>query len=153
MRPPALIVGEHNPLSSDPEHALYDLPVGCSGHRLRTRILGLSRASYHDPGLVRRVNLYDSADASVARGERRAERIVAAGSLYSVVVLLGVKVRAAFGGRPEFFRSEVRGRATLLSLPHPSGLCHEWNDECAATVARVTLRELAPHVPWGEELS
>jgi len=64
-------------------------------------------------------------------------------------VLLGAKVRAAFGG-PAFFSHERRedGRI-LVGLPHPSGRCRVWSDVTARPRARALLRELCPGVPWG----
>ena len=41
----ALLIGEDNPLSAVPEHALFPYPVGCAGHRL-AGILGLGNAAY-----------------------------------------------------------------------------------------------------------
>lgn len=39
---------------------------------------------------------------------------------------------------------------TFVLLPHPSGLCREWNDPSAVTRARRVLEFVAPDVPWGD---
>lgn len=153
MTKPVLLVGEHNPLSTNRRLALYDEPVNCSGHRLRTKILGLSRTTYFGP-LIHRTNLciapYSESTAhEVADALLRSQRRECA---YSVIITLGQKVRRAFDVQVEFFRSVKLGRMTLIALPHPSGRSREWNGPISAYVARCLLRDFAPHVPWGEIL-
>ena len=152
MRRPVLIVGEHNPLSTNPRYALFDLPVNCAGHRLRTRVLALSRKTYLGP-LIQRTNLcigpYNHEIASqvaadIIRSQRR-------GNAFSAIVMLGSKVWRAFDAQVDVFRHTTAGRVTLVALPHPSGRSREWNEPMAAHVARCLLRDLVPHVPWGEE--
>lgn len=41
-----LLVGEVNPLSTKPEHALYPWPPNCTGERLQRLVLGVSRRDY-----------------------------------------------------------------------------------------------------------
>jgi len=128
------LVGESNPYGADPFFALYPSPDGSSGHRLATKILGLSRQRYVEA--FQRVNL-------CAGPWRIAEAREAAGSLAfdagvrrSPLVLLGAKVCSAFGvGFEPFTSSTLRQIAgvkglddsvTWVVLPHPSGRCRLW---------------------------
>lgn len=150
---PVLLIGEHNPLSINRRYALYDRPEGCAGHRLRTRILGLRRSTYLGP-MIHRTNLCVGSWRSdiatrVAADLVRSQRRECA---YSAVVLLGVKVREAFGVDVSAFRHVRVGGMILAALPHPSGRTRDWNEPMATHVARCLMRDLAPHVPWGESL-
>lgn len=154
-----LLVGEDNPHSLDADYALFDHPVGCSGHRLRTRILGLSRRTYLGP-LVKRVNLCTHSSWSRWEARQAASDILSGqATLFgrldarpAVVVALGRKVATAFDLSVEFFDVQVVEGVSVVSLPHPSGLSRAWNDPAAAPRARELLALVAPHVPWGEEL-
>lgn len=143
-----LLVGELNPYGADPRFALYHLPRGASGNRLRL-ILGLSDVTYHR---LLKVNLCNNR-FSVFAARTRAAEILARSNL-KVLVLLGRKVCDAFGTMkrpfPTFFTvGQVAGR-TLIYLPHPSGRCRLWSDESNLTKARALCREHAPSIPWGE---
>jgi len=138
-----LLVGELNPYGADPKYALYPLPEHSAGGRLCAAILGLSRLEY----LRRfdRVNLCVG-KWTMAEARKTAKSIRGDGSLFPggerTVVLLGRKVATAFdlGVHPPF--SVVKGLAsTYVLLPHPSGLCREWNTPGAVDKARSTLRE------------
>jgi len=162
-RPRVLLVGEDNPLSDDAEHALYCWPEGCSGWRLR-RILGLTEKQYLT---LDRTNLC-SPRWNGAAAIARAAVLVAHDSPYRVIVMLGRKVTGAFRAalglhemrvwsvtKPDNPLSPSAGQPgitplTLVSLPHPSGNCREWSHAGAVARARAILREVAPHVPWGE---
>lgn len=155
---PVLLVGEDNPFGADPRFALYDQPVNSSGQRLRTRILGLTRHTYFGP-LISRVNLCGSAwDTTVAR--QRAASLMSSGE-YHAIVTLGRKVARAFYLSVDFFEVEAMPSVEtidsyevvkVLSLPHPSGLSRAWNNPSTYVEARLLLADIAPHVPWGEEL-
>jgi hypothetical protein len=138
-----LLVGELNPYGSRPELALYHLPRGASGDRLRT-YLGLTDVAYHR---LEKVNLcgggWEPGWARLAALDvlRRAE--------HDVLVLLGARVRDAFGG-PVFFASARRRDCALVSLPHPSGRCRLWNDLANVERAVAAMRSLVPEIPWGE---
>jgi hypothetical protein len=163
-----LLVGEANPYGGDPEMALYHLPRGASGDRLR-EILGLRDATYE---AIPKANLCPQEwDLREARG--RAERLFYGPS--DVLVLLGARVRLAFGapGNEGLFASERRttlerrgyagapipeapaapGEKILVYLPHPSGRNPIWNNPEARARARSLLNGVAPWVPWGEERS
>lgn len=132
MRP--LLVGESNPHSADPRHALYPHPPGCAGHRLMN-ILGLRRWEYML--LFDRANLLGCSPVWFPRAarERAAELLASDRKL----ILLGAKVAAAFGFCDGPFRS-YDGR--VLVLPHPSGRCRVWNDPGAAARAREAVARL-----------
>jgi hypothetical protein len=164
-----VLVGERNPYGPAEEFALYCWPEGSAGHRLR-RILGVGEDRYL---AFRRLNLCSgvwsrrAATAAAARlyGE------LADTSPRATVVLLGVKVSAAFGAftvasrgglaRPSALPcweigADALERVRWLSLPHPSGLCRAWGSGMwtrGGTVerARGLLREIAPHVSWGAD--
>lgn len=131
MKP--LLVGEDNPQSHDPRHALYPYPPGCSGERLCRLVMGLSHHEY--------LRSFDRVNLCAKKwGTREAREN--AGKLVQVrlspIVMLGAKVRDAFGaGRLPFFEREGR----LVALPHPSGRNRAWNEPGAFERARQLLRD------------
>ena len=156
-----VIVGESNPYGRDPSMALFHLPRHASGDRLREH-LGLTDATYE---ALDKVNLC-AGKWSMAEARRRADELVPD---YQVLVLLGAKVRAVFGGRggaawgttanvSPFCAQHRSGTlpgpyhhvCTLVALPHPSGLSRAWNEPGARLRARSILAKHAPWVPWGE---
>lgn len=163
--PRVLLLGEDNPLSAEPEYALYDSPEGCSGWRLR-RIFGLSSDDYL---ALDRTNLCTPIwNAQLARD--RAATLTAPSSPFRVIVALGAKVRGALaraltggsfnawqvwrddrGTRRAASPCEAPDLAplTVVCLPHPSGRCTVWNRVARVHEARGILREVAPHIPWG----
>jgi len=149
------LVGELNPYGEDPRFALYDEPIGASGHRLREYILGIPRRVYLADSLFTRQNL---CVGHWHRETARARMEILIDSLTSgdLVVTLGRRVAQARQSqyvptpRPWEVQKVVSRGSLLLALPHPSGLCREWNDPAAARRARDILRSVAPHVRWGE---
>lgn len=149
-----VLVGEDNPLSSAPEHALYPHPPGCAGNRLM-KLLGLPVQQYL---AINRMNLCTrSWDGKEAK--RRAQLVLADPSApWRVVVMLGSKVKRAFGIDCNFFYYTtepstvewMHGPVTLVSLPHPSGRNRVWNDPTRKTDVVDVMRAVAPDVPWGE---
>lgn len=124
-------VGECDPRGGPP---LCRLGRGRSGDRLRG-IMGLPDDEYDR---LERVNLCRVAwsDAGAARAARRLLARLRPGR---VVVALGRRVSAAIGaGRP--FTVTAVGGVTVVSLPHPSGLCRTWNDRRSVARARASLR-------------
>ena len=139
-----VLVGESNPYGSDPKFALFDKPEKASGFRLRTRVLGVDRQTYFG---FRRHNLVRGPwSMRAARVEARVlDQYVYPGEDVRFV-LLGRKVATAFGyADAEPF--SVSGLFVLL--PHPSGLCREWNVPGAYERARDVLRLAVPDVSWG----
>jgi hypothetical protein len=151
LRRNLVIVGESNPYGADPRFALYHLPRNASGNRLREH-LGLRDATYE---ALEKVNLC-SGRWLMHEAKSRAFELRGTGG---VLVLLGAKVRAAFGDyAPRFFGSHVGGvyigttpvPQVLVSLPHPSGLSRPWHEPRARDRARNTLTAVVPWIPWGE---
>lgn len=135
-----------NPYGQDPRYALFDEPVGASGWRLRAKVLQVSRTTYF--GFKRHnlcVGKWSAPDARREAGRlylevydsRRVER---------VFVLLGRKVATAFGwgGKDPFTQD-----GDVVLLPHPSGLCRDWNVPGAYERARDVLMGAVPGVEWG----
>lgn len=161
--PRILLLGEDNPLSADPEFALYDHPVGCAGWRLR-RIFGLTSEAYL---ALDRTNLCVPT-WSTAEARRRAADLTSEASPFRVIVALGAKVRGALarvltGGKFEawqVWKSMIASSSTgvaapreiiVICLPHPSGRNGRvWADPSAVARARGLLRDVAPSIPWGE---
>lgn len=151
-----LLLGEDNPLSAAPEHALYDDPPGCAGWRLR-RIFGLSSDDYL---ALDRTNLCTPAwNLRLAR--ERAALLTGVGAPWKVIVALGAKVRSALAralSQPRFEEWQVwiderpvtAPAPTIVCLPHPSGRCQAWTLPGARDRARGLLRTVAPDVPWGQ---
>lgn len=143
------LVGEHNPLSADPRHALYPRPPGCAGARL-AKVLGLSEEAYLSAFERRNLLPHDAPRWSAALARDAAKALLGETSTGDRLVLLGARVAAAFGllFRESLFRPAVRpvGLAgaprAVLVLPHPSGRSREWNAPDAAPKAREGLREL-----------
>jgi hypothetical protein len=157
-----LLLGEDNPLSAAPEHALFPYPEGCSGHRLRG-ILGVHKATYL---ATWRTNLcvgkWSKGDA-----DTRLIQLFAGDVPWDTVVMLGRKVAGVFAQLhdvPPFgqLRHEVvymngphvgtRRVFQVVSLPHPSGRNAIWNDPHRAADARKLLSEVMPDYPAGEAL-
>lgn len=80
------------------------------------------------------------------------ERIVDGVSPGDLIIALGRRVAETHHKRLRPFEHGdlLARRARMLALPHPSGLCREWNDPAAIHRAREILRSLAASVPWGE---
>jgi hypothetical protein len=141
-----LVVGELNPYGADPRAALYHLPRGASGDRLRV-LLGLSDSAY--ARRLAKVNLCTGRwDIHAARA--RAAYLLDT-SREEVIVLLGARVRDAFHRGPDFFNTTTYHMPgfddrILLGLPHPSGRCLVWNDPAARRRATEALRALAPWI-------
>ncbi len=142
MRP--LLVGEDNPHSADPRHALYPYPEHCAGGRLCVRVMGLTPREYLCSGAW-----------------KMAEARLAARSLFGrerVYVLLGAKVASAFGlafhapfTRMRWSNPLWRMTCTVVQLPHPSGRARAWNEPGAFERARAVLREAGALPPLPSE--
>lgn len=138
-----LLVGEQNPHNGDARYALYPLPAHASGGRL-ARVLGLTAREYLQ--LTDRVNLcaeaWDEAEARL-----KALEILTTWPRNSGVVLLGRRAERVFGWvYPRYEVRRVEPGLFLLALPHPSGLCREWNDPANVDRARSAYRELSERV-------
>ena len=134
-----LLVGEQLAHGGNPRFALYPSPPNSAGARL-ARILGLLPNEYLER--FERVNL--CADAwDTVEAEISAYRVKSSRPLGSGVVLLGRKAQLAFGWkRPRYEVSLSSCGLYVLALPHPSGLCREWNDPRNVVTARIKVTEL-----------
>lgn len=147
-----MFLGEDNPQSALPEHRLFDHPPRVAGHRLREVILRIPSDLYL---ACWRGNLC-CPSWSEEQAAATAPMVLDAGAPWRVVVMLGrkvVRVMTKAHGLPEMlpFTQHARGDVTLVSLPHPSGLCREWNNAGSYERAIATMRLAAPAFPWGSE--
>jgi hypothetical protein len=159
-----LLVGEDNPLSTAPEHALFCAPRGCAGQRLQELIFGLPRVQYL---ALWRTNLCVGTWSFTASVER-ANLLMHGETPWNIIVGLGTKVADAFQRADKrMFPAkrfehesylqrivETPGQFTayhgaLILLPHPSGrnAC-QWPKH-RIFQARALVAELAPELAWG----
>jgi len=145
-----LLVGESNPHSADPRHALYPLPLNAAGGRL-ARVLGLSPREYIRAFPDRRNLLSGTAKWSAPSARASADEVLRTSKPGVVLVLLGAKVATAFGvdyrsglflPRMAHVGERAPRRHIVRVLPHPSGRCREWNDPQTAERVRSALREV-----------
>lgn len=145
------VIGELNPFGVNPRLALYHLPRTSSGNRLRI-IMGLSDVEYSK---LRKLNLCIGKWDSVRAKACAFACIIGAkesSDTHDLLILLGSKVRDAFGvPNKEFWWEEQGGNTTLVTLPHPSGRNPVWNNPGAITKARKLLKQHAPLIPWGQD--
>lgn len=146
-----VLVGMNNPYGGDPAYALYPLPERATGWRLwqmlESEVPGAGMTEYRDAFDRRNllVGPWRNRDALPAADAMR-------GDLCGrTVVLLGAKVRAAFRLPATACGSESREhveappelRFTHLHwVPHPSGLCHWYNDPANRRRVAVLLSRL-----------
>ena len=152
-----LFVGEDNPQSARGEHALYDYPDGCAGHRL-SQILGKSSEEYL---ALWRTNLC-CPSWSAKKARERAHTLLVQDEEnpppWGTIVMLGAKVAGVFN---KIYGSELRpfeyrlrqgspwGSMNIAYLPHPSGRNLVWNDRGNWLRARQVMHEVAPEL-WGK---
>lgn len=174
-----IMIGEDNPQSADPKHALYPYPPGCAGHRL-SDILGLGMG---DHLALWRTNLCNPRWSVVAARERRDE-LLSPSAPWNVLFLLGRKVAGVFeeilGALPPFSEASKLGPAwknidqkwflswnhassdkgpdpklfAILVLPHPSGRNLVWNNRenwrLTRQLARsASMQRLYNDIPFG----
>lgn len=161
-----LLLGEDNPQSSRPEFQLYPRPSGCAGHRLQSTVLELPEYHYL---AIWRANLCSPTWNSLA-ARQRMWKLLDVETPWTTIVALGRKVAKTFelaletkivfdrdgvdSGpmKLEPFSTASFGAKRVVSLPHPSGRCREWNDASAFTRAQSLMRLVAPTVRWGGAL-
>lgn len=152
-RPRVLVVGELNPFGADPKFALFHRPRQSSGNRLRC-ILGLNDFQYMK--MLDKVNLCTGRWSQSSAGESASEILDKLELCkYEVVILLGAKVRKAFGkaAPTKFFssRSLPLSEVKMVSIPHPSGRCRVWNEANSWKRARDVVKGVAPWLPIGDD--
>lgn len=143
------VVGELNPYGADPRLALYHLPRGKSGDRLR-KVMGLPDHSY---ARLKKVNLCTgrwSDEAAAAEVSR-----LVGSKIFDerALILLGTRVRRAFEVVGVRLPGPFTAAGRVVSLPHPSGRCRLWNGQEGVRRAREILKEVAPWVDWGGRAS
>lgn len=169
---PVLIVGEDNPHGADPRHALYPYPPGCAGDRLADVILDVGSA--HQLATWRTNLCSPRWSTVAARERARALVCADDVPWRVIVMLGRKVAEAFRYVNPQVDRypgliapNEVcppfttqrvlhrigahpgPGRAdldwiTLVSIPHPSGRCREWNFPSNVQRARALLSQVAP---------
>ncbi len=138
MKP--LLVGELNPYGSDPRYALFPWPRNSSAYRLM-KIMGMRAVEY--------LRTFDRVNLCTKKWDREAAQEKAIDLMHDwchepekVLVLLGAKVKAAFGFKNrEFFTIATVFEHSAVLLPHPSGLCRTRNDPHAIDRARLILHK------------
>lgn len=137
----------NNPVSSDPNHALYPWPPGCTGHRLleliRTELPEFSREAYL--GAFDRRNLIQSKEWRMAEArEAGAALRIQLVEQRAVFVALGVATASALGldmSHGQWLPTKMGGQATWL--PHPSGRNLWYNIQDNRRLAARLLAKLA----------
>lgn len=122
----AVLVGEHNPYSTDPRYCLYPHPPTSAAGRL-CRILGLNVRQY----LARfdRYNLIAGDERWSAPLARLRAASIEAAYPDTPLILLGARVADAFdvNGPPWHCHCVQGGRPRYFLIPHPSGRSRAWN--------------------------
>ncbi len=140
MKP--VILGMNNPISSDPEHALFPAPEGCAGHRL-WRLLhnrtGASRSEYLEA--FERRNLIPHKNWTMAEA-----RALSAAFIEEVrgrvVLVLGAEPRDALKlPRIPIKPVELYG-VTWRMVPHPSGRNLWYNVKGNRETVELVLEEM-----------
>lgn len=138
-----VLLGMNNPLSSDPEHALYPHPPGCTGWRLwdmlQERVPGVTRGQYLRA--FDRRNLVDGRSWSREQARTRAESLVLEMRGREVVVL-GEDPRSALGLPKLLIEPQELWGATWRQIPHPSGRNLWYNEPEHRLMVAVLLEQL-----------
>jgi hypothetical protein len=140
-----VLVGMNNPVSSDPAHALFPHPPGCTGYRLwemlKTRIPHVTRREYLDA--------FDRRNVVGHAVYNREEARLGASRLYMeffgtgrTVVLLGAETVVAFGLPRLLLHPQENGGVSWRQIPHPSGRNLWFNDEQNRTLVAMLLEDL-----------
>ena len=137
-----LLVGMNNPLSREPEHALWPDPPGCTGWRIwkmteaRT---GCTQEQYAET--FSRTNLVLGGEWDRKQAYYNWVHTLESWALehHDTIVLLGAAVREAT--RLTHLPSPYISRS-LIILPHPSGLNRWYNSETNRQIVEVLMEEL-----------
>lgn len=141
MKP--VLLGMNNPVSSDPRHALFTSPKGCTGNRLWL-MSGLEKDEYLD-GFERR-NVLDSKHWNLKKA-REAAPALRAEFMGRTVILLGAPVNSLMRGgtphelAPPFVWTPDGHGGWRAKVPHPSGQNLYFNDPLHRHVAGIFLQE------------
>lgn len=147
MKP--VLLGMNNPVSSDPEHALYPYPSTCTGARLM-KFSELDKRTYLTA--FERRNVLDGQEWS-ARAARERAPSLREELRGRTVVLLGAPVNSVMrGGTPHelagpFVWTPDGHGGWMAKVPHPSGLNHFFNNHLHRELLAIFMAEL---VQWAE---
>lgn len=142
-----VIVGMTNPLSRDPDHALYTQPPGCTGHRLwqmaKART-GISEEAWLD--------MTDRRNLCLGEWDREQARVSARDMVRElrgkVTIFLGADVAGCFpscGMTAQWmgrWGTPPREPEPWIHLPHPSGRNHWYNDPVCRAGVEILLADL-----------
>jgi hypothetical protein len=137
-----VLLGMNNPLSSEPKHALYPSPPGCTGWRIWNMLnekTGCSKSQY-----LRAFDRRNLVSGRVwSRGEAaEAARVFTDEMVGREVVVLGEEPRRALGLDKLLIHPQVVFGVTWRQLPHPSGRNPWYNDADCRALAATLLAEL-----------
>ena len=148
-----IFIGELNPVSMKPEHALYPYPTNVAGWRLCTKVLAIRRADYLQ---------FSRHNLCVGAWKGKSAKLSADHLRRSYggrkIVLLGAKVSGAFGVKfvpnavEECWYEDTQKAVTFVVLNHPSGRCLAWNEPGAYEKARALMQREFPHIEFGSTL-
>lgn len=140
----AVVVGMNNPLSEDPRAALLPYPRGSAGWnlwRMVSEVCGVSRSEFRRS--LEFVNLCDSRIWDPIAARRKYEALESGWEGRRVVLLGGAVLGVLNLQRPSSAALWCsRAGYEWCSLPHPSGLCREYNNPFARRVTGLRLEEL-----------
>lgn len=143
MRP--VLIGMNNPVSSNPSHALYPAPEGCTGHRLfkmlQSRVPTATRSEYLRRFDRRNVVSLKVFDRQLAlEGARRLDQEFFGSG--RTIVVLGADTIKAFGIPPLLIHPQIIGGSTWRQIPHPSGRNLWYNDPQNTLLVSMLLEDL-----------
>lgn len=136
----AVIVGMNNPHSARPESALLPYPAGVAGHRLWAmthEVCGVSRAEYCR--MTVRVNLVDARRWDPIAARERWEALQTMLRDRRVVILGRSALAVAHLPRTTPASWQRTENFEWCYLPHPSGLCREYNEQLMRLAAGYTI--------------
>lgn len=148
-----ILLGMNNPLSGDPDHALYPSPAGCTGYR----IYEMLREGDGSVSVSKYLRVFDRRNlvagrAWSPRAGREAGAALRAELRGATILVLGAQTWRSlrFEKRPEpghedavFELCGCGVSNTWHYLPHPSGLNRWYNDPANRAVAVRALTRLA----------
>jgi hypothetical protein len=140
-----VLIGMNNPVSSEPAHALFPLPTGCTGHRiyemLLERVPTVTRRQYLDR--FDRRNVVNGRIFSKEHAREGAAKLeLEFWGSGRTIVLLGVDTVAAFGHPRLLLHPQIIGGATWRQIPHPSGRNLWYNEPENRKLVSLLLEDL-----------
>ena len=141
-----VIIGMNNPYGTDPKYALYPAPQKAAGYRLYKMLEEAFNRRHPPPALLLRKAYIDGFDRrNILSGHwtmdraKKIGRLMAQGLINRRVVVLGRGPEAALGlpktdwfmhNRYEWPRVLADGSHGFdyWTIPHPSGMCREYNN-------------------------